>query len=261
MAEKPTKRERKEEAKRRRLEEMKRRQRRARMRKLYTLGIVGAIITAIVAGVLISRASNENARKRAEKLAAEAGCEPPAQYPSEGSDHITPPSTVSYKTDPPTSGAHYAQAASPPAPGPTGVLASALPNEAQVHNLEHGHILIQYQQDALTESQIKSLTALVESDPGWIQLAPRENRDAKVAFTAWQVLQKCNEPNDKIAEAAAEFVKRFKNQAPESVAANPVFQSLPPAPQPDGEPDGEQTGSPTGSPAGTASPTASPTAS
>lgn len=254
MAEKPTKRERKDEAKRRRLEEMKRRQRRARMRKLYTLGVVGAILIAILAGVMISRASNERAKKAAAKLAAEAGCEAPKQYPSEGSEHITPPATVQYKTDPPTSGSHYAQASNPPAPGPTGVLQTALPNEAQVHNLEHGHIVIQYQPDALTAEQIQSLVELVQSDPSWIQLAPRANRDAKVAFTAWQVMQKCDTPNDKIDEAAREFVKRFKNQGPESVAGQPIFQTPTPAASPTGSPKGTASPKSTASPTATASP-------
>lgn len=266
MADKPTKRERKDEAKRRRLEEMRRRQRRARMRKIYTMATVAAVLLAIVAVVLVSRASNQRAREAAAKLAGAAGCEPLKEYPGEGQDHITPPAKAAYKTDPPTSGPHYATGGDqktglPPAPGPTGVLAQALPDENQVHNLEHGQVLIQYQQGAINAEQLAALEALVQKDPTWVMLAPRQNRDAKIAFSAWQVLQKCNEPNDKIAEAAAEFIKRFKEKGPESVAGSPIFQTPPPAPAATASP--KATGSPktTGSPKATTSPKATATPS
>lgn len=263
MADKPTKRERKDEAKRRRLEEMRRRQRRARMRKIYTFGTVAAVIVAILAVVLLSRASNQRAREAAAKLAAAAGCEAPKQYVSEGREHITPPATAQFKTDPPTSGAHYAQGAdpktgTPPAPGPTGILAQALPNENQVHNLEHGHVIIQYQPGALDADQVASLEALVQKDPTWVMLAPRPNKTAKVAFTAWTVLQSCSEPNDKIDEAAANFIKRFKDKGPESFAGSPIFQTPPPAPSGSATPKATVSGKATTSPKASATPTASP---
>lgn len=266
MADKPTKRERKDEAKRRRLEEMRRRQRRARMRKIYTMATVAAVLVAIVAVVLVSRASNQRAREAAAKLAASAGCEPPKEYPSEGQEHITPPAKASYKTDPPTSGSHYAtpgdqKTGLPPAPGPTGVLAQALPDENHVHNLEHGHVLIHYQQGAINEAQLESLKALVQKDPTWVMLAPRQNRDTKIAFTAWQVLQKCNEPNDNIDKVAADFIKRFKDKGPESAAGSPIFQTPPPAPAATGSPKATTTPKASGSPKATTTPKATATPS
>lgn len=56
--------------------------------------------------------------------------------------HINPPSTVNYNHDPPTSGCHYSVANV--APIQQGFYDQPVPNEAWVHNLEHGYIAVLY---------------------------------------------------------------------------------------------------------------------
>ena len=57
-------------------------------------------------------------------------------------EHIVPPAKGSYNTVPPTSGQHYNQAGL--APATWGIKDSNLPNEVTTHNLEHGGIVIGY---------------------------------------------------------------------------------------------------------------------
>lgn len=232
MPQKPTKREKKEDAKKRRLEELRRRQRRARRRKVMTMVVLALIVLGILAGILAVRAGQASARTASIKLAASGGCTQPLQFPMEGREHVNPPQSVQYKTDPATSGAHY-NVAQPQSPASTGVHATELPGEVTVHNLEHGHVVIQYQPGALTDKQLTELSDLVKKDPQWVLMAPRRNKTAKLSLTAWTIKQDCNDPNDNIGKVAANFIKRFKNQGPESVpGAKPVFEQPSPTPSP-----------------------------
>lgn len=245
MASKPTKRERKDEAKKRRLEEMRRRQRRARMRKVYTYSVFGLILAVIAGAVLFTRAKNASARNELVKVAARGGCGVPQGWPIEGNNHISPQQRATYKTDPPTSGAHWA-GGQPPAPAPTGVYTQpALQDEQTVHNLEHGHIVISYQQGSLSAAQVTALGQVVRTNPQWILLQPRANKNTKVAFTAWGVKQRCDNPKDGIDKVAAEFVKRFRNKGRESAAGQPIFQDEPQTP-PASSPPPTSAATPTG---------------
>ena len=62
------------------------------------------------------------------------------QYESEGQQHLSSVDQehAAYKTDPPTSGAHYIQ------PAAWGTSESEIPDEQLVHNLEHGGVVITY---------------------------------------------------------------------------------------------------------------------
>ncbi len=108
--------------------------------------------------------------------------------PDEGKDHIPTAQKATYKTDPPTSGAHWNQ------PGvaavPWGIKDATLPNEAIVHNLEHGGIVIFYQD--LAPDDLAKLRELVRtmSQNGYpkIVLEPYSFKDAQVhvALSAWR---------------------------------------------------------------------------
>lgn len=204
----PTKRERREEAKRRRLEEARRRQRRARTRKLYTTVIVGIVIAGIVGLVLWQRSRSEAKREASATTAAAAGCDPVKEFDDEGARHVPPTQTVNYKTNPPTSGNHYDATAQ------TGIHPSPVPNGNQVHNLEHGHIVIQYK-EGLDQALLTGLEDLVQSDRTALILAPRPDMPFQLAFTSWGRLQGCNTPTAKAVDAAKDFAGRFKGKSPE----------------------------------------------
>ncbi len=257
MNDRPTKRERKDEAKQRRLAEMRRRQRRARMRKIYTASVIGLIIAAIAGIVVFSRASNANKKRAAAKLALASGCTAPKSFPLEGATHIDVKQRASYKTEPPTSGNHWASQ-NPPAPTATGIHAQPVQDEQQVHNLEHGHVVLQYQPNGLTAAQITSLETVVRANSKVALLAPRPQGKFPFALTAWGVKQECAAPTDKIDEVAKDFVKRFNNQGPESVPGTAVFQTSPPAARPSVAPSVGGSVKPSAKATGAATPKSSP---
>ncbi|HJR19004.1 MAG TPA: DUF3105 domain-containing protein [Actinomycetota bacterium] len=232
-----TKRERRDEAKRRRLEELKRRQRRERMRKLMFGGVGAAIIVGIILLVTLLGGGGNSAELN--RLATAAGCSPIQKHGNEGSTHVNPPQSVTYKTNPPTSGNHYSS------PSETGIHVAAIQNEIHVHNLEHGHIMIQYQQ-SLDRTILEALYLAVKADPKWLVIAPSPSIPAPLTFSAWEHSQICNTPTTPQAVAAAlnGFVDAHKDNGPESIAGTARA--------------GTETATP---PVSTASPAASPTPS
>ena len=100
-------------------------------------------------------------------------------------EHIVPPAKGSYNTVPPTSGQHYNQ----PGLAPTswGIKDSNLPNEVTTHNLEHGGIVIGYNNLTPAETdQLKGIVrALMNGTYRKIVLEPYPLANAKVALTSW----------------------------------------------------------------------------
>lgn len=249
-----TKRERRDEAKRRRLEELRRRQRQARLRKLAYAAVAGLVIAGIIAAVVFAGGGSDEETNR---LAAAAGCEPLQSPPVLPSDHINPPQTATFNSNPPTSGRHYNAAGLGPLT--TGIHRAPVQYEGSVHNIEHGHVVIYYK-ESVGPAIATILAEVVRSDPGWIMLAPNPNMPFQVAFTSWGHLGGCNTPDEQGLKAYADhFVERFRNNAPESIAGQPepgTDTAVPPtsaSPAPTGSP------SPATSPASTASPSPSPT--
>ena len=104
------------------------------------------------------------------------------KFPNEGTTHIPGGQKVTYNTTPPTSGAHYGD------PATWGIKDSQLPDETMVHNLEHGGIVIAYNQ--LTPDDLSKLKTLVRQLTGGqyrkIILEPYDKlTDAKIAVSAW----------------------------------------------------------------------------
>jgi hypothetical protein len=105
-------------------------------------------------------------------------------------EHIVPPAKGSYNTVPPTSGQHYNQAGL--APTSWGIKDSNLPNEVTTHNLEHGGIVIGYNNLTPAETdQLKGIVrALMNGTYRKIVLEPYPLADAKIALTSWGWLLK-----------------------------------------------------------------------
>ena len=84
-----------------------------------------------------------------------------------------------YKTNPPTSGKHYI------APAALGWYLEPIPDVIQVHNLEHGQILVQYG-NKVPASSIAKMQRDVEAHREFTSAAPRPSLGNKVAYTAWR---------------------------------------------------------------------------
>jgi hypothetical protein len=107
-----------------------------------------------------------------------------------GNAHVPSGQAVNYPSLPPTSGQHWA---APQAPAPWGVKTAWLPWEVTTHNLEHGGIVIAYNNLSTTEvDQLKTIvTQLRSSGFPKVVLEPYPDlKDAKVALTAWSWLYK-----------------------------------------------------------------------
>ena len=105
-------------------------------------------------------------------------------------EHIQSGQSGVYNSVPPTSGQHWAQ---PAAPAPWGIKDVNLRDEVTTHNLEHGGIVISY--NNLTSGELDQLKGIVRQlmSGGFpkIILEPYPKlSDAKVALTAWSWLYK-----------------------------------------------------------------------
>lgn len=138
-----------------------------------------------------------------------ASCDDIEEYDDLGYDHIRPgqPHPL-YNSNPPTSGAHWAD------PQEWGIYTTPQVQEQLVHNLEHGGIVIQY--NNLSSAELQRLIDFVKSNPRHMILAPYPglDRNVRVAFTAWTYLQTCNGAD---LDALDDFIEEFRDQGPEFI--------------------------------------------
>lgn len=139
-----------------------------------------------------------------------AGCEL-RELDSEGNEHVEPPQSVEYESNPPHSGTHYFE------PAPEDAYTVAPATEALVHSLEHGRIIIQY--DPAVSDDVKGgLFALYDEDPYHIILTPNEtDMPYEVAATAWTKVVGCEEMTPEAFDALRTFRDSFRDEGPEQV--------------------------------------------
>lgn len=126
---------------------------------------------------------------------------------------------VKYKTNPPTSGRHYE------IPAEDGIYGKAPQDEALVHALEHGRVII-WAKTTLPEKDRADLRALVEEDDYQMFLVPRSNMPYAVAATAWNGepapggtgrMLLCNKINQQTFDALRAFRDEHRSQGPEPI--------------------------------------------
>jgi len=108
---------------------------------------------------------------------------PGEKVPDLGNQHIQTATTphAPYNSDPPTSGPHL------PYIAPWGVHTRPIERELQVHNLEDGGVLVQYNCEC--PELAGQLAAIVRKYPKHVVLAPYPTMKAKIALTAWTRLE------------------------------------------------------------------------
>jgi uncharacterized protein DUF3105 len=141
--------------------------------------------------------------------AGTSGCTPVRSPKIIGATHIPEGSSAEYNSTPPTSGNHY------PRPAQAGVYTEPIPNERQVHNLEHGHVMVQYRD--LTQDQILALEAIVQADPKMVVLAPYPDMQPRLALTAWGKIQTCDVWSDDALLVVKQFISKYRDHGPESI--------------------------------------------
>jgi hypothetical protein len=100
---------------------------------------------------------------------------------------------------PPTSGPHL------PYIAPWGVHTKPIPDELQVHNLEDGGVVVQYNCDCPEVAE--KLAEVVRRYDRFVVLAPYPKMKSRIALTAWTRLETLEEFD---AERIDRFIKAYR---------------------------------------------------
>ena len=131
-------------------------------------------------------------------------------FPDDGRQHVEPNEPVDYEEDFPTSGPHD------PTPVMPGVYSQVQRPEQLVHSLEHGNIVVYYDQPG--PEATKALESWASQFPGaWdgVVAVPKAGLGESVVLTAWT--KQLNLPTFD-SQAAASFIDEYRGRGPE----NPV---------------------------------------
>ena len=132
-------------------------------------------------------------------------------FADEGQEHVPDETRVIYKTDPPTSGRHYAKWL------PPGVyeVDKTVP-ELLVHNLEHGNVVIYADRDQLAKDDLESLQKLPLKYGGqWdgVVLVAKKGMATPVILTAWRSKMSLKNYDLKKID---DFLDAFRGRGPEN---------------------------------------------
>jgi hypothetical protein len=166
------------------------------------------VIAGIVAVAIIIAAIAFYSRQQSPLADVDLSAVPDAsvEYPTQGRDHIEVGDPHDpYNSNPPTSGPHAS-------PLRTDTYTRQYPDENLIHNLEHGHIWLSYQDEGDSET-IDLLRSIQSQFPSSVIVTFRPNNDARIAVAAWQRLLKLEEPDENQIMA---FISRYRDKAPES---------------------------------------------
>jgi hypothetical protein len=160
--------------------------RRARRRWTLGAGIAAAVVVAVSVGYFAYRAQADL---------------PGEKFADQGNLHVQTTSDPHelYNSTPPTSGPHL------PYIAPWGIHTRPIPNELQVHNLEDGGVVVQY--NCVCPEVADKLAAIVRKYPTQVVLAPYPDMKGRIALTAWTRL----ETLDDVDEARIErFIRAYR---------------------------------------------------
>ncbi|WP_262178969.1 DUF3105 domain-containing protein [Haloarcula laminariae] len=181
-------------------------------------GVVGAVI-ALGAVVYVTQLSGGGGGDGIEAAALDDSGDSERlsaveQFPSEGTQHVPESRDVDYEQSPPLSGPHY----NTPTEG--GFYEESQPAGNIVHALEHGAVVIYYDESAMNESARNSLQEFASTHTGtWrsVIVVPNENESAESDFvlTAWRNRMYMDSYD---AQTVHAFLSEFLGRGPE----NPV---------------------------------------
>jgi hypothetical protein len=150
--------------------------RQSRRRLTASLSIVVVLVAAAVVAWFAYQAAADKPGEKFEDL---------------GNDHIQTASDphAAYNSDPPTSGPHL------PYIAPWGIHTRPVPLELQVHNLEDGGVVVQYNCEC--PELVEKLRGIVRKYDKQVLLAPYPSMKSRIALTAWTRLDRFDEFDEK----------------------------------------------------------------
>ena len=225
MPNKPTKKERRDASKAARFE-AERKAKKDRRNRFTLGGFIGVAIIGLIVAIVLASGPTKISVVGLNKDASAAGCTNLITNADQGRSHIQSPKTFNYNSNPPTSGSHYAIAGV--APAPTGVHLQPIQDELQVHNLEHGHIGIQY--NNIPDAVRSALEQFTSAHDTYVFMAPRPQLPSGVqlSFTRWDQMINCASATDPaaIVKLATTFYKDFHGDGPEgALPGTPITTS------------------------------------
>ncbi len=182
-----------------------------RKKKVKKYAALAVVLLAIGAGIFgLIRSAGKNT--------ATSTASPGERLADKGRNHVESVSLNDYNSVPPTSGPHFGSQTN------WGIHKEPVPEGYQVHNLEHGGVLIQYKPD-LAVDIVDKLKAVGESyDWKKIILAPYAPLDKNIGITAWTRLDKFDDFDEARIRA---FIDAHRNHGPENVPDNMQSVTLP----------------------------------
>jgi hypothetical protein len=171
---------------------------------LYAIAGSGVVALGIVLAVLLlTRGGAANAAS-AKKAMLGAGCTF-HHYPQQPRNHVALNYKFHWNSFPPTSGPHYYQWVL------WGSYTEPVRQIQQIHNLEHGGIVIQYG-SKVPPATVDKLHDFYQSDANAMLMAPLPRLGNKIAVEAWTYLSTCTQYNQK---AFTEFRDALRYHGPE----------------------------------------------
>jgi hypothetical protein len=157
-----------------RADKTKRLNRPGRRRLQWLVGGSVVVVAAVVVGYFAYRAVADL---------------PGMSYPDLGNAHIQTLAEphAPYNSDPPTSGPHL------PYIAPWGVHTEPIPKELQVHNLEDGGVVVQFNCPTGCADLVDKLKTIVQRYERQVLLAPYSGMKTRIALTAWTRLDAFDE--------------------------------------------------------------------
>ncbi len=148
----------------------------------------------------------------------EAGCDLQQDLPDEGSTHFSEiDKKVDYKTNPPTSGDHYAANEAGSGASADGAFLDTPNWNRLVHSLEHGRVEIQYSPDLPEEDQL-AIKGVFDESPGGVILFPNADMPYDVAATAWTQLVGCDSfEGGPTLDVLRDFRDQYLGRGPEAI--------------------------------------------
>ena len=175
---------------------------------LYAIAGSGVVALIVVIAIVVLGGGNGNAKTAAKALQS-AGCQYKHYAEQPRSPHyetLNPSPAPTWNSFPPTSGRHYGQWVL------WGNYTEPQPLIKQVHNLEHGGVIIQYS-SKVPRAEITKIADFWQSDPNAMLVAPLPKLGDKIALTSWTQWAECTRFDQK---AFSKFRSAFRYHAPES---------------------------------------------
>ena len=192
------------------------------MLRWLALASIAVITIVLVVGLMLPNIISPGGSQQRKVLSLEEKATGPGQHlvafdlehywlPTQRDYHLNDGTPYTgYDSTPPAYGPHW------PITAKWGIHEDPVPNERQLHNLEHGGVTIQYTtQDPEIAKNIIELSQSLRAFPSCILVAPYPTMEHPIALTAWGVLLTLDKFDRK---AIVDFVDFYRDQGPERTA-------------------------------------------